>query len=413
MKAFLSHISEEAQLARVIKENLEKALPRAEVFVSAVDVHLGDAWLKEIDQALSNAKAVLVLCSHSSTRRPWVNFESGGGWSRGLPVIPICHGGIKKEELPYPLSIFQGIDLDNSKSCEELANRLGSLLGIQVKKNFDFSKMVESLKVQPAERCHEVGIVLTHGQAEWERGEKSVFELPKALPHSVKGNWRFRPLTKTQELLSAKLSELSGLILGNPWRRKMEQEVISTLVEWVQGGGRLLLLGYELGDRHHGGNLGELSRNFGIHPCANIVGPPDYRLGKPYEVPVDFKVPEGEPHTFTAGLSTIRLANVQTVWVEPGGIEWLRVGDNVVYRPTRSSVEYHQGTLTQPRGTEFERNEHANWLPVGVEAPPGLCGRGAVQAVGTWDLLGRRQPFEKDNLTLLSRILNWLSGESR
>src|SRR5262249_27347901 len=82
MRAFLSHISEEAPEARALKESLEAAVVGAEVFVSAVNIHLGDAWLREIDEALAGAKVVLALCSPNSVQRPWLNFESGSGWSR-------------------------------------------------------------------------------------------------------------------------------------------------------------------------------------------------------------------------------------------------------------------------------------------------------------------------------------------
>jgi hypothetical protein len=62
-----------------------------------------------------------------------------------------------------------------------------------------------------------------------------------------------------------------GLVVGNPWRTKITREAISVVVEWVRAGGRLLLLGFELGDRHHGGNLAELSRFFGIDPRSDIA----------------------------------------------------------------------------------------------------------------------------------------------
>ena len=66
MRAFLSHISDEASEARSFKTALEAALPGSEVFVSATDIHWGDAWLKEIDEALTSAKVILVLCSPHS-----------------------------------------------------------------------------------------------------------------------------------------------------------------------------------------------------------------------------------------------------------------------------------------------------------------------------------------------------------
>jgi len=156
--------------------------------------------------------------------------------------------------------------------------------------------------------------------------------------------------------------------------------------------------------------LAELSHHFGIDPDANIVGPPGFGDRKPYDIPVDFDIAKGVPHPFTEGLTTIRLANVQTVRVAPGGVEWLRVGDNVVYRPRRESVLYRNGTMTTPGGTAFETNSQAGWLAAAVEAPKGLCGSGEVQMIGSWDLLGRHQAFGGDNVKLIARLLEWLSG---
>lgn len=79
MHVFLSHISEEATEARSLKAMLEIALPGLEVFVSAVDIHFGDQWLKVIDEAMERASIILSLCSPGSVRHPWINFESGSG----------------------------------------------------------------------------------------------------------------------------------------------------------------------------------------------------------------------------------------------------------------------------------------------------------------------------------------------
>ena len=238
-----------------------------------------------------------------------------------------------------------------------------------------------------------------------------VFHLPDSLPENLQNRWSFRSLRQVDELVSEVLFALQGLILGIPWRHRMEPEVVSAVVDCVRGGGRLLLLGFEFGDSHHNGNLGDLARHFGIYPETNIVGPPVYGDFKPYDVPVDFQVAVGDRHPLTHDLTQIRLANVQTLRVEPGGAEWLRVGDNVVYRPARGSVEYRGGILAQPGGPRFEQNQQAGWLPVAAEAPPGLCEDGMVHAIGTWDLPGRHRAFHSDdNLMLLERLLEWLSG---
>jgi hypothetical protein len=124
MHAFLSHISDEALEARALKTALEKALPGLSVLVSATDIHLGQGWLDEIDHALAEAKLILTLCSPNSIRRPWINFESGSGWTRRIHVIPICHRGMRKDRLPDPCGSFRPQSL---RMAIPVKNSCGSL----------------------------------------------------------------------------------------------------------------------------------------------------------------------------------------------------------------------------------------------------------------------------------------------
>src|ERR1044072_1906616 len=108
-KIFLSHISEEAPLAKVLKEWIESTFAgQCEVFVSSDKSSNppGSRWLDLIDSALTDSKAFIVLCSPSSLRRPWINFETGCGWIKRVPVIPLCHSGQKSGQLPMPISLF-------------------------------------------------------------------------------------------------------------------------------------------------------------------------------------------------------------------------------------------------------------------------------------------------------------------
>ena len=412
MRIFLSHISEEASEARALKKTLESALPGLEVFVSATDIHLGDAWLKEIDTAMSQAKAVLALCSPTSVRRPWLNFESGGGWAKRLPVIIVCHHGLRKDRLPDPMNIFQSLELADPESCRHLVEELATKFDLHPADNFNPNLMFREFKIELPPRSAEVGIILSHRQNKWDGGVQSLFSITHTLPAGLKDDWSFRAINDERAFQSTNLHRLSGLIFASPWRARLEPETISATVEWVKMGGRLLLLGFELGDRHHDANLAELSHHFGIDPEADIVGPPGYGYRKPYDVPVDFDATKGDPHPFTEGLTTIRLANVQTVRVAPGGVEWLHVGDNLAYRPERTSVRYREGTMTTPGGADFKPNLQSGWLSVAVQAPKGLCGTGGVQMIGTWDLLGRNLPFGVDNTKLVTRLFDWLSGKS-
>ena len=409
MTIFLSHISEEAAEAQALKTALEIALPSAHVFVSASDIRLGDAWLKEIDTALSKATAVLALCSENSIRRPWLNFECGTGWTRGLPIIPVCHKGLQPDRLPDPLRIFQGIELSSGDACRTLVTRLAEITKLKPAPEFSPAQFQRSLVVQRQERGAEIGVVTAHRQREWDDHRDTMLTLTHGLPSGLSGDWRFRELSDERPFLLDSLHAISGLIFTSPWRAGVSPECMSATIDWVNEGGRILFLGFELGDRHHDANLAQLTHAFGIHPSCDIVGPPEYGPGKPYGAPVRYEIADADNHPVTAGISTIELVNSQTVIVEPGGTEWLRVGKNSVYRPRRDSVRYRDGTLTTPGGSAFELVQSAGWLPVAVEAPSGLCGRGGAMMIGTWDLLSGRISGGANGI-VVERLLNWLAG---
>jgi hypothetical protein len=101
--------------------------------------------------------------------------------------------------------------------------------------------------------------------------------------------------------------------------------------------------GLSLAIGHHDGNLAELSHHFGIDPAGDIVGPRDFGTSEPYDEPLMFSPADADPHLLTDGLTTIRLANVQTLQVLPGGTEWLRVG-------TMSSISTATGQCSVPSG---------------------------------------------------------------
>ena len=112
-RVFLSHISDEASLADILKKHLLKDfLGLIDVFVSSdeASIETGENWLDAIEEALKTAKIELILCSTASVKRPWINFEAGAGWLRGLPIVPICHTGLQPAELPMPLLVLQAIE---------------------------------------------------------------------------------------------------------------------------------------------------------------------------------------------------------------------------------------------------------------------------------------------------------------
>ena len=148
-KIFLSHVSSEEPLAKVLKKWIETAFEgRVKVFVSGAidDLPAGEPWLDSLNQALSEAKGLIVLFSPYSITRPWVIFESGGAWVRNIPIISICHSGQTKADLPPPLSFFQALDLGAPGFFHDLVQSLAKKLTLKVPPHLDDTPIMEDIR---------------------------------------------------------------------------------------------------------------------------------------------------------------------------------------------------------------------------------------------------------------------------
>jgi nucleoside 2-deoxyribosyltransferase len=132
-EVFISHINEEAALATALKNWIEITFPgNCTAFVSSSpnDLNGGDKWLELLKKKLDSAEVVVVLCSPKSLSRRWISWEAGYSWSRGIPLIPICHSGVTTPNLPSPFSIFQGYDLLSDNFLVKFQASLERHLGI-------------------------------------------------------------------------------------------------------------------------------------------------------------------------------------------------------------------------------------------------------------------------------------------
>jgi hypothetical protein len=114
-----------------LKQRLDKDfLGLLDIFVSSdrKTIEAGQKWLEEIDKALKCAHLQIVLCSKESVGRPWVNFEAGAVWLRGIPVIPVCHSGLRVSDLPVPLSLLQGVEANEPEGLRELYEAVAARL---------------------------------------------------------------------------------------------------------------------------------------------------------------------------------------------------------------------------------------------------------------------------------------------
>lgn len=146
---FISHITEESELAIILSEEIKKSyLGMLDTFVSSDGESLpaGGRWLDTIDVALTKSAIQISLCSPQSIKRPWINFEAGASWIRRIPVIPVCHSGLSKGKLPIPLSMLQAADIDNEADLKTLFNELTKILGASQTPNVDYAGIISKSK---------------------------------------------------------------------------------------------------------------------------------------------------------------------------------------------------------------------------------------------------------------------------
>src|SRR5262245_36776399 len=86
---FVSHISEEGDIAALLKLMIEEDfIGQVKLFASSdiTSIRGGENWLDAIRDGIGKSAAVLVLCSHASVQRPWVQFEIGAAWITNKPI---------------------------------------------------------------------------------------------------------------------------------------------------------------------------------------------------------------------------------------------------------------------------------------------------------------------------------------
>jgi|GEM_PF-1146574 len=212
---FISHISEERELAKIIKEHLVKDFQNAvKVFVSSdlESITAGDEWLGSIAKALDQATFELILCSRLSITRPWVNFEVGAAWLKHIPIVPVCHSGLQVCDLPVPYVAWNGIEAGQERDLENLYRSIARTLGIDCPA-CDFAELaaaVQSFETDYAANSRmrgKGGALIDLSQAErllgnW-KGEGEDIEIPNILEYKTKHSYDMTlKLQRRQSLIS-------------------------------------------------------------------------------------------------------------------------------------------------------------------------------------------------------------------
>jgi hypothetical protein len=157
LKILISHISDEALIALLLKDFIESTfLGQAEVLLSSNSGEggVGDKWLVGLDGALTDADLLLVLCSPKSIRQPWIHFEFGCAWTKSLPISCLCHSGLNKIGLPSHLRTFEVMEVDDNDFMEQLFEDLKKRFAIRRLPRLSYDTMKAELRATLVSLVH-------------------------------------------------------------------------------------------------------------------------------------------------------------------------------------------------------------------------------------------------------------------
>ena len=155
---FLSHITEEKRLAKIIKDAIEDEFAGfVSVFVSSdgETIKAGQNFLKVIEDGLVDCIAAIYLISPISVKRSWISFELGAVWIRNalnqradkaeVPALPFCHSGMTYNALPQPICNLNAIEANIASRLEFAFRSLQSAVGAKGRLRTDFDELAANI----------------------------------------------------------------------------------------------------------------------------------------------------------------------------------------------------------------------------------------------------------------------------
>lgn len=147
---FLSHASEDRDLAKALQNAIEEAFPEAFNIFNAFEANSiapSDDWLAKLRSAIHDSSYVLVLLTRNSLDRPWIYWETGVADHRGIRIIPLLGPGCEITTLPDPFRAIQGVSILDKRGIQRLMNELAKLPGMTLPStSYDPSAVVKKLQ---------------------------------------------------------------------------------------------------------------------------------------------------------------------------------------------------------------------------------------------------------------------------
>jgi hypothetical protein len=96
-------------IAVCLRDWLNEALPRVEVWISSTDIALGRIWLFELLKSLKESSVGIICLTSENLTSPFIHFETGALLAQEVDQSQICvfRYDVEENNVPAPLNIFQ------------------------------------------------------------------------------------------------------------------------------------------------------------------------------------------------------------------------------------------------------------------------------------------------------------------
>ena len=144
---FISHASQDADLAEALTDLIEKALDgvsRADIRCSSLpgyQVPPGDNFVSTLSGELKQS-LVIGLLTPRSIGNTWVLMELGAAWGLGKPIIPLLHH-VGPQQMPEALFGTVACDLTLTAGVADALEQIGARLGWRIKSITRFNAAVQ------------------------------------------------------------------------------------------------------------------------------------------------------------------------------------------------------------------------------------------------------------------------------
>jgi hypothetical protein len=135
-KFFLSHFSEDKQIAEIISKllrrlSLQQLLPwYSSDAAGDGGLRPGNIWFNEILERITESKALIAILTPNSIDRPWIYFESGIAQAlNNCELIPVSLN-VKRDNIAPPLGMYQCYQLTDYNSLMEFTGKLLNKFGV-------------------------------------------------------------------------------------------------------------------------------------------------------------------------------------------------------------------------------------------------------------------------------------------